>query len=251
MGREGEVVAELIPEFERLQPRHPRRAAADPVERGAREIAHRLRRRRDARHRPTGLELGPRAGRAGRARTDRRARRRVRQRSRAEDYFTGIWGGNVIGGRTWGVPWYADTRLLFYRSDLLRAGGLRASRRTIGPTGSRRCGRSSSAAPRATTRSSCRSTNMSRCSRSPCSSPSRCCATAAATATSARRASAARRISTSACSARGSRRAPPTRRSPTSTTSSPRGHFAFYHHRPVEHRRVQAPHAGRRARTTG
>ena len=29
----------------------------------------------------------------------------------------------MINGRTWGVPWYADTRILFYRSDLLRAAG--------------------------------------------------------------------------------------------------------------------------------
>ena len=39
------------------------------------------------------------------------------------DYFPGGWVNNVIGGRTWGVPWYADTRLLFYRQDLLREAG--------------------------------------------------------------------------------------------------------------------------------
>jgi len=31
--------------------------------------------------------------------------------------------GNRIDGRIWAVPWYADTRLLFYRADLLRAAG--------------------------------------------------------------------------------------------------------------------------------
>jgi multiple sugar transport system substrate-binding protein len=39
------------------------------------------------------------------------------------DYFTGIFDTNVVGGKVWGVPWYVDTRLLFYRSDLLAAAG--------------------------------------------------------------------------------------------------------------------------------
>ena len=39
------------------------------------------------------------------------------------DYFPGILDTNVVGGRTVGVPWYVDTRLLFYRPDLLAAAG--------------------------------------------------------------------------------------------------------------------------------
>ena len=39
------------------------------------------------------------------------------------DYFAGIWDTNVVGGRVRGVPWYVDTRLLFYRRDILRAAG--------------------------------------------------------------------------------------------------------------------------------
>ncbi len=38
-------------------------------------------------------------------------------------YFEGIWDTNLIGGRVFGVPWYVDTRLMFYRTDLLRAAG--------------------------------------------------------------------------------------------------------------------------------
>lgn len=38
-------------------------------------------------------------------------------------YFSGIWDTNVIDGSTYGVPWYVDTRLLFYRRDLLTAAG--------------------------------------------------------------------------------------------------------------------------------
>ncbi|WP_224247860.1 sugar ABC transporter substrate-binding protein [Hyalangium gracile] len=39
------------------------------------------------------------------------------------DYFPGIWDTNVIDGRLFGVPWYVDTRLLFYRRDLLAQAG--------------------------------------------------------------------------------------------------------------------------------
>ena len=45
-----------------------------------------------------------------------------------DDYFAGILDTNVMpaadgASRLLGVPWYVDTRLLFYRSDLLRAAG--------------------------------------------------------------------------------------------------------------------------------
>lgn len=36
-----------------------------------------------------------------------------------DDYFAGIWDTNVINGRLYGVPWYVDTRVLFYRTDLV------------------------------------------------------------------------------------------------------------------------------------
>ena len=39
------------------------------------------------------------------------------------DYFESIWATNVVDGRTWGVPWYVDTRLLFYRKDILARAG--------------------------------------------------------------------------------------------------------------------------------
>lgn len=39
------------------------------------------------------------------------------------DYFPGIWDTNQVGGRLYGVPWYVDTRLLFYRRDLLAEAG--------------------------------------------------------------------------------------------------------------------------------
>lgn len=43
-----------------------------------------------------------------------------------DDYFTSIWDTNVYDGALYGVPWYVDTRLLFYRNDLLKAAGFDA-----------------------------------------------------------------------------------------------------------------------------
>ncbi|WP_249065593.1 sugar ABC transporter substrate-binding protein [Pseudoxanthomonas broegbernensis] len=41
-----------------------------------------------------------------------------------DDYFPGIWDTSVVDGHLVGVPWYVDTRLLFYRKDLLRQAGV-------------------------------------------------------------------------------------------------------------------------------
>ena len=43
-----------------------------------------------------------------------------------DDYFPGAWQPNELDGVLYGVPWYVDTRLLFYRSDLLRQAGYAA-----------------------------------------------------------------------------------------------------------------------------
>ncbi|HUQ98775.1 MAG TPA: sugar ABC transporter substrate-binding protein [Gemmatimonadaceae bacterium] len=42
---------------------------------------------------------------------------------RRDDFFPGIWKTNVVNGKTYGIPWYVDTRLIFYRSDLLEKAG--------------------------------------------------------------------------------------------------------------------------------
>jgi multiple sugar transport system substrate-binding protein len=44
---------------------------------------------------------------------------------RESSYFAGIWDTNVIAGIPYGIPWYVDTRVLFYRSDLLARAGYR------------------------------------------------------------------------------------------------------------------------------
>ncbi len=55
---------------------------------------------------------------------------KVSKEIRADDYFPGIWDTNVVDGRVWGIPWYVDTRILFYRSDLLAEVGFPEAPRT-------------------------------------------------------------------------------------------------------------------------
>ncbi len=48
------------------------------------------------------------------------------------NYFEGIWNTNIIAGINYGIPWYVDTRLLFYRSDILTEAGYSHPPRTWG-----------------------------------------------------------------------------------------------------------------------
>ena len=47
-----------------------------------------------------------------------------------ENYFPGIWVTNVIDSAVFGIPWYVDTRLLFYRKDILAQAGYKNPPRT-------------------------------------------------------------------------------------------------------------------------
>ncbi len=122
MGREGEVVAQLIPEFERLHPgirielqQIPWTAAHEKL---LTAFAGRVT--------PDIAQLGsswvPELVALG-ALEPLDLAIAASNSVPPDDFFAGIWSGNVINGRTWGVPWYADTRILFYRSDLLRRAG--------------------------------------------------------------------------------------------------------------------------------
>ncbi len=44
---------------------------------------------------------------------------------RPDDFFAGAWRNNAIEGEVWAIPWYVDTRVLFYRSDLLAKAGFK------------------------------------------------------------------------------------------------------------------------------
>jgi len=122
MGREGEVVRELLPEFER---RHP--GLRVEVQQIPWSAAHeKLLTAFAGGTLPDVCQLGNTwlpefAALDALAPLDARvAASGVISR---EDYFPGIWNTNVVSGQLRGVPWYVDTRLLFYRRDILRAAG--------------------------------------------------------------------------------------------------------------------------------
>lgn len=47
-------------------------------------------------------------------------------------YFSGIWETNIIDSVLFGIPWYVDTRILFYRKDILTTVGYTESPKTWG-----------------------------------------------------------------------------------------------------------------------
>lgn len=48
----------------------------------------------------------------------------------ASDFFPGAWDSNIVDGHLYGIPWYVDTRILFYRTDLLARAGVSGPPRT-------------------------------------------------------------------------------------------------------------------------
>jgi multiple sugar transport system substrate-binding protein len=121
-GREGEVVRELVPEFER---RHP--GLRVEVEQMPWTAAHeKLLTGFVGRATPDAAQLGNTwvaelAALGALAPLD--ARLVAAPALARDDFFPGAWESNVVDGTTWGLPWYVDTRLLFYRSDLVAATG--------------------------------------------------------------------------------------------------------------------------------
>lgn len=47
-----------------------------------------------------------------------------------ENYFEGIWHTNVIDNSLFGLPWYIDTRIFFYRKDILANAGYKTFPKT-------------------------------------------------------------------------------------------------------------------------
>ena len=122
MGREGEVVTALMPEFERTHPgvrvevqqlpwtaAHEKLLTAfagdvmpDIFQLGNTWV-------------PEFKAIGALAALDGEVATS--------QLVTPADYFPGIWDTNIVDGKLWGVPWYVDTRVMFYRRDMLARAG--------------------------------------------------------------------------------------------------------------------------------
>jgi multiple sugar transport system substrate-binding protein len=129
LGREGEVVQGMVPDFER---RHP------GVELHVQQIpwsaAHeKLLTAYVGEAMPDAFQLGntwiPEFVALG-ALEPLRARLEGSHAIALGDYFAGILETSMQGDEVYGVPWYVDTRLLFYRSDLAARAGLASPPRT-------------------------------------------------------------------------------------------------------------------------
>ena len=60
----------------------------------------------------------------GRVRRARRARSDPVEHSISSTFFEGAWDTTtIVDGTSYGVPWYVETRLLYYRTDLAEEGG--------------------------------------------------------------------------------------------------------------------------------
>jgi multiple sugar transport system substrate-binding protein len=122
MGREGEVVRELTVDFERLHP-----GVRVEVQQLPWTSAHeKLLTAFVADTTPDVAQLGntwiPELAALGALRELDPAVARSIAVVEA-DYFSGIWATNRIDDVMYGIPWYVDTRLLFYRRDLLATAG--------------------------------------------------------------------------------------------------------------------------------
>jgi len=122
MGQEGEQVKALLPEFERRHPSLRVRVQQIPW-----SAAHeKLLTAYAGDTMPDLFQLGntwiPEFV-ALRAVEPLDSRLRAWPADALTDYFPGILATNRLDGQTYALPWYVDTRLFFYRTDLLAAAG--------------------------------------------------------------------------------------------------------------------------------
>jgi multiple sugar transport system substrate-binding protein len=125
MGREGELVQRLMPEFERRHPDLRVRVQQIPWSAAHEKLLTAF----VGDSMPDVFQLGstwiPEFAAIG-------ALQPLEQRLGAstvlqlDDYFPGILDANRVDGATYALPWYVDTRLLFYRRDHLAKAGFSA-----------------------------------------------------------------------------------------------------------------------------
>lgn len=129
LGREGEVVKDLIPAFERAHPGLRVEVQQIPFTAAHEKLLTAF----VGRETPDVAQLGntwiPEFAALGAL--ERLDGRIAASRALApSDFFPGIWETNVLDGGVFGIPWYVDTRVLFYRPDLLAAAGVSGPPRT-------------------------------------------------------------------------------------------------------------------------
>lgn len=129
VGREGEVLITMLPEFERQHPDIKVRVQALPWTAAHAKLLTAF--ASDAL--PDVFQIGntwvPEFAAIG-ALAPLDERLAASTLTRADDYFPGILDTNRIDGVLYGLPWNVDTRLLFYRSDVLQRLGFAEPPRT-------------------------------------------------------------------------------------------------------------------------
>ena len=124
MGAEGEQVAKLVPQFERENPGIRVRVQQIPW-----TAAHeKLLTAHVGKSTPDVAQLGNTWIPEFEALGALRALGTLIETSSVidqESFFPGIWATNVVDDTVYGIPWYVDTRVLFYRKDLLAQAGWR------------------------------------------------------------------------------------------------------------------------------
>jgi len=129
MGREGEVVSDLVAEFERRNP-----GVRLVVQQIPWTSAHeKLLTAFVGRSTPDLAQLGntwiPEFAAIGAL--DPLDGSVARSQSVSSDrYFPGVWETSLYDGAVYGIPWYVDTRVLYYRRDLLARAGYTTAPRT-------------------------------------------------------------------------------------------------------------------------
>ncbi len=122
LGAEGEHVAELMPEFERRNPGIHVRVQMIPW-----NAAHeKLLTAYAGQSLPDMTQLGntwiPEFHLLG-ALEDLTPYLDSSSAVRPSSFFPGVWDTNVLDSLVYGIPWYVDTRVLFYRTDIMAQAG--------------------------------------------------------------------------------------------------------------------------------
>jgi multiple sugar transport system substrate-binding protein len=129
MGREGEVARRLMPEFERRNPGVQVRVQQVPWSAAHEKLLTAF----VGDTMPDVFQVGTTwlaefaALNAAEPLRERLGRSRVIV---ADDYFPGVTEASTVGSLLFGIPWYVDTRLLFYRTDMLAEAGYAEPPRT-------------------------------------------------------------------------------------------------------------------------
>ena len=127
LGREGEVARELVPEFERRNPGIKLVVQQIPWTSAHEKLLTAV----VGRATPDLAQLGntwiPEFAAIGALEPlDRRiAAAEGEGRVSPRNFFPGVWETSLYEGAVYGIPWYVDTRVLFYRPDLFARVGFR------------------------------------------------------------------------------------------------------------------------------